>query len=183
MTEAESTRLTPLQKFNKDLSSLDAGALDAADSEAMLDQVISLHFIRSGSFSLAQTFSDESTLPLPEATMTQFGEIFKILQELKRGDVAPAIEWADRHHLALRSRGSTLEYDLKRLHFIALVQGGKVQDALTYARGDLVAFIPDHAKGKAERSERASCTYDRHSYSPTLQTLPDFSARCSSPKA
>lgn len=83
-------------------------------------------------------------------TRKQFILMYEILYQLKQEkNLLPAIEWARRHRVVLETRGSNLEFELCRLQFIYLFQGGGNRDvpvaigrkgAMAYARNEFPAF-------------------------------------------
>jgi hypothetical protein len=135
-----------------------------------------MHLLREGQFSVASTFLTEAAakpsrtelgLGSPNAYETlendvgvdkfqsddmrkQFASMYHILHELKENrNLVPAIDWARTHSKTLETRGSNLEFDLCRLQFVWLFQGGNEmgqispinrQRALEYARQELPAF-------------------------------------------
>lgn len=138
-----------------------------------------MHLLREGQFSVASTFLSEiaekktpvqtgyedsnpeqqaEVLSLgqiqSEEIRNQFSTMYHILDELKeRSNLIPAIQWAREHRDALEARGSNLEFELCRLQFVWLFNGGNDQNtsissgrqaALTYARQEFHVFVPRH---------------------------------------
>jgi len=91
-----------------------------------------------------------------EEIRNQFSTMYHILDELKeRSNLLPAIQWAREHRDSLEARGSNLEFELCRLQFVWLFNGGKHQNAststgrqaaLAYARQEFHAFVPRHLR-------------------------------------
>jgi hypothetical protein len=156
---------------------LPATEYDAMSSHpALVNRAIAMHLLREGQFSVASTFLTEAAakpsrtelgLGSPNAYETlendvgvdkfqsddmrkQFASMYHILHELKENrNLVPAIDWARTHSKTLETRGSNLEFDLCRLQFVWLFQGGNEmgqispinrQRALEYARQELPAF-------------------------------------------
>lgn len=137
-----------------------------------------MHLLREGQFSVASTFLTEAAAKPTEAQPTsaspnaqsspeqdlivdrfqsdamrnQFATMYHILHELKgERNLLPAIEWARANSGTLEARGSNLEFELGRLQFVYLFQGGDGGDndmglsagrqrALEYARREFPAF-------------------------------------------
>ena len=135
-----------------------------------------MHLLREGQFETAATFLRETTTSPPQAEQTaatgkpsqslhkdqgvellrsedmraQFSNMYHILHELKdHHNLIPAIAWARSHSEVLESRGSNLEFELGRLQFVWLFQGGDArgssnpdgpQRALEYARREFGSF-------------------------------------------
>lgn len=150
--------------------------------EPRIDRAIAMHLLREGQFSVAQTFLEElsqkkaearsqgdgsdSAVGLPSLADSddvptvevrqQFATMYRILHELQENNnLLPAIEWARANHEALRARGSNLEFELCRLQFVWLFNGGEEghasapagrQAALEYARREFHAFMPRYLR-------------------------------------
>lgn len=130
-----------------------------------------MHLLREGQFSVASTFIDEANRKPPPLSQTsfsshdphhdesweqdfatgtlksqalqrQFHDMYRILQALREHrDLAPAIGWAREHRSELESRGSNLEFDLCRLHFITLFTSPSgPHAAYAYARSEFSTF-------------------------------------------
>jgi E3 ubiquitin-protein transferase RMND5 len=86
----------------------------------------------------------------------QFAIMYRILDELKQhSNLLPATQWAREHRHALETRGSNLEFELCRLQFVWLFNGGgnpdasvasSVEAAVAYARREFQAFGPRHLR-------------------------------------
>jgi hypothetical protein len=116
-----------------------------------------MHLLREGEFGVASTFVDEANRhpPRPEPTpntpnpclgeswerdlaegtfnseklQQQFAEMYHILHELRsERNLTPAIQWAREHSSELESRGSNLEFELCRLHYMCLFNGRNARD-------------------------------------------------------
>ena len=129
-----------------------------------------MHLLREGQFSVASTFIAEANARPPpaipgqpisdprleesweqdfatgtlksQALQRQFHDMYRILQALREHrDLAPAIHWARDHRAELESRGSNLEFELCRLHFITLFTSpsGPLA-AYEYARSEFSTF-------------------------------------------
>ena len=138
-----------------------------------------MHLLREGQFAVASTFVDEAHRhpPHPEPTLNtpnphlreswehdlaegtfnseklqrQFADMYHILHELRNErNLEPAINWARERSQVLEARGSNLEFELCRLHFVCLFVGhGRDVDediptgplrAWTYARQEFAKF-------------------------------------------
>ncbi|KAI5302590.1 hypothetical protein KEM56_000542 [Ascosphaera pollenicola] len=61
-----------------------------------------------------------------------FIRMYEILDEFKKHNLAPAIEWADHHKKTLDKKGSNLAFELCRLQYLFLFQGNQDNDAMVY---------------------------------------------------
>mmetsp|Transcript_50502 Transcript_50502/g.100820 ORF Transcript_50502/g.100820 Transcript_50502/m.100820 type:complete len:397 (+) Transcript_50502:146-1336(+) len=109
----------------------------------LLNQVIVEHLVRSGRVDLARSLAKEAELVLPDATVAPYQAIFDIVDAIPRRNLSPALQWVQEHEDELASRNSPLPFRLARMHFLQLVEQGRVDEAVAYARG---AF-PRHAGG------------------------------------
>lgn len=118
-----------------------------------------MHLLREGHFEVASTFIQEANAraalaqtdpSVPNITsweadfapdahksaslQQQFSEMYHILNEMRtEGNLAPAIEWAQKNSSLLEARGSNLEFDLCRLQFIALFTSSSTGPAAAVA--------------------------------------------------
>jgi hypothetical protein len=73
------------------------------------------------------------------------------LEKLRNRDLEPAIAWARQHRQELLARGSTLEFELFRVQFVALLVGEKTtKPCLDFAKEHFAAFTQTHPKGNAK---------------------------------
>jgi len=60
-------------------------------------------------------------------------------------DLGPAFRWAESHRAQLSHIGSTLEFQLIRLHYLALLMASQdPRPALRFAQEAFVSFFPTH---------------------------------------
>ncbi|KAG8907389.1 hypothetical protein FRB99_004414 [Tulasnella sp. 403] len=112
-----------------------------------LERVIGTHLLRTGEFDSAQIFFNESSIETPEATRDAFIEMHAILGRLREGDIQPALAWAITNRDFLRTRHSTLEFDLHRSHFMRLVQSSLTPfhtTAIQYSRQHFHTLYTHH---------------------------------------
>ncbi|KAH7103852.1 CTLH/CRA C-terminal to lish motif domain-containing protein [Auriculariales sp. MPI-PUGE-AT-0066] len=93
----------------------------AETSAAAIDRTVALHLIRTGQFSTAATFVEESRVRLPEDVRTKFETMHAILDALRRQDLGPALEWAVTNREFLASRNSDLEFALHRSQYMRIL--------------------------------------------------------------
>lgn len=151
------------------------------NAKSSLDLTIAMHFLRTGQFSTAETFIQESGVVIDPKFRGKFEELYCILTALRRQDIGPALEWSRENREFLRSRSSPLEFYLHRSQYIRLLLAcdpPDYQPALSYANGTLRHFYAEHTtefrrlltcvvylpKEKLERSPYADLT------SPTVHT-------------
>ncbi|CAG8813029.1 15436_t:CDS:2, partial [Gigaspora margarita] len=116
------------------------------DKEPVLQRTIALHFIRQGKFKLVDTFMQETQLmDFTTDLQEQFDHMYKILDAINNFNLEPALEWAKSKRKELEQRGSSLEFDLHRLHYIKyLVKQQDRKGALKYARLNFNDFQARH---------------------------------------
>ncbi|KAH6642931.1 CTLH/CRA C-terminal to lish motif domain-containing protein [Boeremia exigua] len=166
------------KKFkDKPLPSADNDALSSHPS--LINRAIAMHLLREGQFHVASTFVDEAHRrpPHPEPTLNtphpssrtdsweqdlaegtfnsanlqrQFADMYHILHALRaEHDLAPAIAWARDRSALLEARGSNLEFELCRLHFVCLFtadgDAGPLR-AWEYARTAFAPFARRYAR-------------------------------------
>ncbi|CAG8786290.1 3498_t:CDS:2, partial [Racocetra persica] len=116
------------------------------DKEQVLQRTIALHFIRQGKFKLVNTFmQDTQLMDITIDLQEQFDNMYKILDAIDNFNLRPALEWAKSKRKELEQRGSSLEFDLHRLHYIKyLVKQKNKDEALKYARLNFNYFQTRH---------------------------------------
>ncbi|KAI1338750.1 CTLH/CRA C-terminal to lish motif domain-containing protein [Xylariaceae sp. FL0016] len=111
-----------------------------------------------------------------KALQEQFAGMYSILTALKNHDLFPAIDWARRNSEELEARGSNLEFELCKLHFIWLFKGPSVnglpdgpengvQGALKYGQQNFSRFQNRHLR----EIQQLSCAMV---YAPNLGASP-----------
>jgi len=113
----------------------------------LLNKIICQHFYRQGMLDIADELAVEAGLN-PETNKEPFTELNYILERLKRKDLDPALEWAERHRACLERQNSSLEFKLHQLRFIGLIEKGSScqNEAIQYARTYLSRFVNSHEK-------------------------------------
>ncbi|KAJ3108901.1 hypothetical protein HDU96_007376 [Phlyctochytrium bullatum] len=136
------------KKFKVDLDNIkwDPKAIDSPDKVKILHKAIALHFIREGEFHLADTFSAEAGVEIPDSLKEQFQEMFQIVEAIRGNNLGPAIDWAEKHREQLAASGSPLEFQLKRRRFIQFLEAMQTQEALVYAKANFGSFSTAHFK-------------------------------------
>ncbi|GLJ30184.1 hypothetical protein SUGI_0597000 [Cryptomeria japonica] len=110
----------------------------------VINMIIASHFYRQGLFELGDCFVREANEPDAASLKVPFVEMYQILEQLKAGNLQPALAWASVHRDELLQKGSSLEFKLHRLRFLQIVQGGSRNDALQYARSFFALFASQH---------------------------------------
>ncbi|KAF9246569.1 CTLH/CRA C-terminal to lish motif domain-containing protein [Melanogaster broomeanus] len=144
-----------IAKFGKALDKRFTQALPTYDplfasdtAKEALDRTVALHFLRTGQFSTAQTFIEESSIDISSELRGQFVELHRIMTALRRQDIGPALEWSMKNRSFLRSRSSPLEFYLHRSQYIRLLLSSNASNptpAISYANAALRGFYPEHA--------------------------------------
>lgn len=108
----------------------------------------------------------------PPDLQRRFATMYHILQSLRnQRDLHPAIEWAKANSEALESRGSNLEFELCRLRFVEVFNGGEDGDladpfsALEYARTTFPRFSARYLK-------EMSSLLGSLAFAPAIQSSP-----------
>ncbi|CAG8782989.1 6394_t:CDS:2, partial [Gigaspora rosea] len=116
------------------------------DKEPVLQRTIALHFIRQGKFKLVDTFmQDTQLMDFTTDLQEQFDHMYEILDAINNFNLELALEWAKSKRKELEQRGSSLEFDLHRLHYIKyLVKQQDRKGALNYARLNFNDFQTRH---------------------------------------
>ncbi|KIJ69459.1 hypothetical protein HYDPIDRAFT_106079 [Hydnomerulius pinastri MD-312] len=135
------------KKFAQPLPSYDPLYSSDAAREA-LERTIALHFLRTGQFSTAETFIQESGVDVSPEVRGQFLELHRILTALRKQEIGPALEWSRKNRPFLRARSSPLEFHLHRSQYIRLLLSSDPSNpasALSYANAALRGFYVEHA--------------------------------------
>jgi len=117
------------------------------ESVAALERTIALHFLRTGQFEVAETFLKESAIDIPVELRSQFMDLHRILKAIRNQDLGPALAWAKKNRVFLRSRSSPLEFYLHRSQYIRLLFSSYPPDplpAISYANATLRPFFREH---------------------------------------
>jgi len=134
------------KKFPNSLPTFNPLFTSAKASQA-LDRTVALHFLRTGQFTTAETFIEETGVDIPEETRTVFLDLHRIVTALKAGDVDPALKWVKRNKYFLQARQSPLEFQLHRaryLHFLIERHPPEVTSAIAYAKVNFGHFYSQH---------------------------------------
>ncbi|KAJ3280762.1 hypothetical protein HK104_000423 [Borealophlyctis nickersoniae] len=123
--------------------------------EATLNRTLSHHFIREGRFDLASAFAAEAGFNVPEHLKQHVSEMYTILEQMRKGDVSGAVEWARGRREDLDKRGSGLEFELRKVEFVGLLKAGQVTEALEYAKRRFEPFAGSHLK----EIQRLMCSF------------------------
>lgn len=121
--------------------------LDDPTKMNALNHAIVEHFLRHGRLDIAETLIKESGLDVPQQMKQPFIEMNQILDALKKKDLQPALDWAQRHRDTLREQNSTLEFKLHRLQFIEVLAQGPEKQL------ELIKYAREHLQPLAERHE------------------------------
>ncbi|KAI6039028.1 CTLH/CRA C-terminal to lish motif domain-containing protein [Pisolithus marmoratus] len=142
--------------FTQPLPSYDP-LFTADDAKASLDAIVAIHFLRTGQFSAAEMFIQESGVTIDAEIRCKFEELHRILTALRMRDIDPALEWCSKNRKFLQSKSSPLEFYLHRSRYIRLLLTCKPPDyqpAISYASTILCKFYTEHT---AELGRLMSC--------------------------
>lgn len=127
--------------FNPDLAK---AYRDVEFDSRLINQLVALHFYRQGLFSLGDCFVTESQEGDPAVLKAPFFEMYQILEQMHKGNLGPALTWAQEHRAALEAKKSSLEFKLQRLQFVQFLKKGDRSSALEYARSSFRQFASTH---------------------------------------
>lgn len=127
--------------FNPDLAK---AYRDVEFDNRLINQLVALHFYRQGLFSLGDCFVTESQEGDPSTLKAPFFEMYQILEQMRVGNLGPALTWAQEHRLALEQKKSSLEFKLQKLQFVQFLERGDRSSALDYARSSFRQFADNH---------------------------------------
>lgn len=105
-------------------------------NQVLLDRIVAQHLVKEGLFASATTFSQEGQVPVDEALIAKFADMFRIKAHLANQQLDSALEWARAH---TENTESVLEFSLVRLQYLTLMH----QDAskcIAYARLNFPKF-------------------------------------------
>ncbi|CAG8460625.1 1255_t:CDS:2 [Paraglomus brasilianum] len=131
------------KKWKQDIT-IATNANAFSEKEKILQKTIALHFIRQGKFELGNTFMREAELDISDMPQAQFVEMYQILEAIKVYDLGPALIWARSKREELERRGSSLEFQLHRLHFVQFLTNQRSEEAIIYARKNFHYFQERH---------------------------------------
>jgi len=116
------------------------------EARKALDRVVALHFIRNGSFDVAETFLKEADVDTKPNTVDQFVEMHRIVDAVRSKDLQPALDWCALHRTFLQNRTSPFEFNLHRSRYIHLLLDSEdIGAALSYARRYFPPLYHDHS--------------------------------------
>lgn len=127
--------------FNPDLAK---AYRDVEFDNRLINQLVALHFYRQGLFSLGDCFVTESQEGDPAILKAPFFEMYQILEQMRVGNLGPALTWAQEHRVALEQKKSSLEFKLQKLQFVQFLERGDRSSALEYARSSFRQFADNH---------------------------------------
>lgn len=110
-----------------------------------VNQVIASHFYRQGLFDVGDCFLNEAGEPDSAiVTRSLFQEMYNILEAMKSRNLEPVLNWAATNSDKLKQCGSDLQLKLHHLHFVEILQKGRRDEALKYARTHFYPFAGNH---------------------------------------
>ncbi|KAN0061670.1 hypothetical protein ACQY0O_005661 [Thecaphora frezii] len=112
------------KKFPTNLDGVaDPALFSSTRAQKALEGVILEHLLRNADWQPANAFAQDAHLPLQHHLQHSFGQLHDILDSIRAGHLAPAIEWAQRERPFLESRQSPLEFALHRSQFLRIASG------------------------------------------------------------
>ena len=101
----------------------DPSLFSSVEAQTALERVILNHLQRNGDWSTSYKFAAEAQLPWSEVTEAMYVQLHNVVAAMGRGDLRPAISWAERESAWLQARKSPLEFALHRSEFIRIATG------------------------------------------------------------
>lgn len=117
---------------------------DVEFDKRLVNHIVALHFYRQGHFNLGDCFVAEANEPDASQLKAPFYEMYQILEQMRAGNLSPALGWAKGHQEVLRQKKSPLPFKLQRLQFVQYLQRGDRSSALEHARGSLRQYADLH---------------------------------------
>lgn len=100
---------------------------ESHSARSALDRVIANHLIRQGRFDTAKILLKECGHSIPNEHIASCESLYRILDCIRSGNLAPAIQWAEDHREWLEEKGSPLEFDLRRSEFVHILTDDDLQ--------------------------------------------------------
>ena len=148
LQQEEKEMQTLWNKFSKSIdrqykSSLETVILSPSFTSrgTLINWILAHHFLRQGRFDLFQVFSDEAKIELSNDIKEPFRQMFEIVDSFRQRNLNLAIQWAQERRELLNARNSSLEFELHRLRFLQLIAAHEIEQALTYSKTFLMAFV------------------------------------------
>ncbi|KAF6767484.1 CTLH/CRA C-terminal to LisH motif domain protein [Kalmanozyma brasiliensis GHG001] len=107
----------------------DPALFSSPEAQTALERVIFNHLQRNGDWSTSYKFAAEAKLPLSPETEALYVQLHNVVAAMARGDLRPAIAWAETERAWLQSRKSGLEFALHRSQFIRIAAGAILPDS------------------------------------------------------
>ncbi|SNX84469.1 uncharacterized protein MEPE_03178 [Melanopsichium pennsylvanicum] len=101
----------------------DPSLFSSPEAQNALERVILDHLQRNGDWEASYKFASEAGLPLSPHQETPYAQLHHTLGAMARGDLGPAIQWAQAERTWLSARKSGLEFALHRSVFIRIASG------------------------------------------------------------
>ncbi|GAC93454.1 hypothetical protein PHSY_001019 [Pseudozyma hubeiensis SY62] len=101
----------------------DPSLFSSTEAQNALERVIFNHLQRNGDWSTSYKFAAEAKLPLSPQTEALYVQLHNVAAAMSRGDLRPAISWAEQERAWLQTRKSGLEFALHRSQFIRIAAG------------------------------------------------------------
>ncbi|CDR99756.1 uncharacterized protein SPSC_01281 [Sporisorium scitamineum] len=105
----------------------DPSLFTSTEAQNALERVIFNHLQRNGDWSTSYKFASEAKLPLSPHTQGLYLQLHTVVALMARGDLRPAISWAEQERAWLNAKKSDLEFALHRSQFIRIAAGAILQ--------------------------------------------------------
>ncbi|XP_022775057.1 protein RMD5 homolog A-like [Durio zibethinus] len=111
----------------------------------IVNQIIASYLYRQGLFDVGDCFINEvGDAEVAAATRSLFQEMYQILEAIKSRNLEPALKWAATNSDKLKDNGSDLLLRLHQLQFVKILQKGRRDEAIKYARTNFASFAGNH---------------------------------------
>lgn len=95
-----------------------------------LNTAIADHLVRRGKFSSAVSVETATGIRLNEELLSSFKEIYETAAKIRHGRLDEALQWAHEHSNLLEELGSSLEFRLHALRFVAILCGTGSEESM-----------------------------------------------------
>eukprot|EP00762_Andalucia_godoyi_P001894 ANDGO_06104.mRNA.1 Protein fyv10 len=105
-----------------------------------VNRLLSDHLLRQGYYETARQLAQDAAIT-QLVDLDVFASLKHVLEDLRAGDCASALEWCAENRVRLRSIHSRLELELRMQQFIELVRKAQVSAAVAHAKEYFPQFV------------------------------------------
>jgi len=130
------------KSFNKDIDKIFKGTNLEGEQ---INNVIQEHFLREGKFEIQNSLKKELNIQSNPKVEENFHMIHLILEEIKKENIEPALQWALTNEKTLEEIESNLIFNIYQQKFLQEVASKGKEDAIKFARINFPKFFPKYA--------------------------------------